>query len=107
MFYYCRIGDGKRNDMIHKNGARAKVKVKVELDDGNKITGTLWLNVAFKGCLAFAVLENESWQWKALYDSTGAEFELNGESYSLLEHYTTYEMTCTRFGFSKGGKIYG
>lgn len=89
-----------------KNGASAEMKVQVELDDGNHITGTLWLKANFKGNLAFVVLVNECWQWKALYDSTGAEFEINGESYSLLDHYTTYGEYYTRFGFSKGGKIY-
>lgn len=82
------------------------MKVNVEFADSVQVTGSAWLDVTFKGCLAFVVLENWSWQFKAFQDSASAEFWLDGESWVYLEHYTTYSSECARFGFSKGGKIY-
>lgn len=83
------------------------MKVQAELEDGNSITGTVWLDVTLKGNLAFCTLENCTWQARALIESAGAEFWHDGKSYSLLDCFTTYGCDETRFGFSKGGLSYG
>lgn len=82
------------------------MRVEIEFLDENNLGGTMWLDVSFHGCLAFAVLKNSSWQFKALQECVSAEFEHQDTTWIYLDHYTTYTSEYTRFGFSKGGKIY-